>query len=77
MGSEPPTGEGPVGVDELGDAAVVLQNVCDEAAGFFGHCPEEGSVEIAVEVGVGNGGVDFAEFEPLPGEVFDETADVW
>ncbi len=60
MGGEAPSGEGPVGVDEFGDAAVVLQNVGYETPCLFGHCPEEGSVKIAVEVGVWDGGVDFA-----------------
>ena len=66
--------ERPSGIDELEHGAVVLQHVVEEAARLLGHGPEQGAVEIAVEIRIGDGGVDFAEFEPLAGEVFRETA---
>ncbi len=75
MGCDASIGDGPVGVHELEDAPVLLKDFREEASGFLGHGPQEGSVKICIEVWVGDGGVDFPEFEPLSGEVIDEAVD--
>ena len=69
--------ERPRGIDELQHAAVVVQHLFKEAPCFLRHGPEQRAVEVAVKIGVGDGGVDLAEFEPLAGEVLREASGAW
>ncbi len=73
MGGEPRVHVGPVGIDKFEEAAILPQDLLEEVPGLARHRPEQGSVEVAVKIRIGDGGVHLAEVEPLAGEVFDES----
>lgn len=65
--------EADVGLEELGDGAIFSNEGGDELLRFFFEGEGKGEVEIFETAGVGLGGVDVAEVEPLVGEVLDEA----
>ena len=64
---------GPLGVHEIEQTEVVLQHFLKEELRLLRHRPEQEVIEVAVEFGVGDGEIDFAQIEPLAGEVLGET----
>ena len=69
---QPAVEHGEVGGDEVRQAQVVLQHLVEEQLRLLDHRHLQHVVEFGVEDGVGRGGVDVAQAEPLADEVLGE-----
>ena len=63
----------PVGVEEVGHAEVLCEDLGKEAAGLIEHGGLEGVVVFRIELLVGRGRVNVTEGKPLVGEVAHEA----